>query len=309
MNTSVKVAIVQQNPIHFNKKECLTKAISIIEEAALQKSQLIVFGETWFCGYPSWIDYCSEIGLWNHKPMKEVFTLFHENAITVSGTEIKTISTLAAKLQIVICLGFNEKVLEGEGNGTIYNSVIIINSNGQIVNHRRKLMPTFTEKLLYGLGNGANLHAADTTVGRIGSMICWEHWMPLTRQAMHNSGEQIHIALWPQVHEMLQLSSRHYAFEGRCFVIAVGQIFKVSDIPKQLITPDELKNTPEKLLLNGNSCVFGPDGTVLLEPQTNINKTIYFTIENINSVYGERMALDVSGHYNRPDVFDFKLKI
>ena len=124
---------------------------------------------------------------------------------------------------------------------------------------------------------------------------------------MHNSGEHIHIALWPQVHEMLQLASRHYAFEGRCYVLAVGQLMKASQIHSSIKQPEHLMKDPETLLLNGGSCVIGPNGQYLVEPVHNKEELI-ITVLNLDKIVEEQMTLDVSGHYQRPDVFDFKIK-
>jgi predicted amidohydrolase len=206
---------------------------------------------------------------------------------------------------MVICIGVNEIVKTGIGNGTIYNSLLFIDANGSIVNHHRKLMPTFTEKLLYGIGDGHGLKASETHLGRIGGLICWEHWMPLTRQAMHNSGEHIHIAVWPWVHDIHQLASRHYAFEGRCFVVAVGQIMRVKDFPGELKLHDHLKNEPGELILKGGSCIIAPDGSYVLGPQIGDEGIIIHEITDLERIYKERMTLDTSGHYNRNDIFNF----
>ena len=128
--------------------------------------------------------------------------------------------------------------------------------------------------------------------------------MPLTRQAMHMSGEEIHIALWPQVHELLQVASRHYAFEGRCIVVAAGQLMKASQMPAQL----SLKADSGALLLNGGSCIIGADGKYLLDPDTSNAEIIYHQIDDLDLIYGEKMTLDVSGHYQRKDVFEFSVK-
>ena len=307
MKNALKVAIVQQGPVYLDLQKSLEKMLAIIDEAVAKNAELIVFGETWLSGYPAWLDHCVDFARWDYGPTKKVFSKMYQNSVDVEGETIKTICQKAKKYKVVIVTGINEVVEKGIGNGTIYNSLLIINSNGEIVNHHRKLMPTYTEKLLYGTGDGHGLKAADTTLGRIGSLICWEHWMPLTRQALHNSGELIHIALWPQVHEMLQLASRHYAFEGRCFVIAVGQIMKASSFPKELELSEHLKKNPETNVLNGGSSIIGPDGKYLLEPQYGNDETIFFEIENLDQALEEKMSLDTSGHYNRNDVFDFNV--
>jgi predicted amidohydrolase len=304
---TVKVGIVQSGPAYLDLENSMKKAASLIQEAVNKGAQLVVFGETWLSGYPAWLDYCPEVGFWNHEPVKDVFMQMHLNSITVPGKETDLFCQMAKKHNIVICIGVNEKITNGPGNGTIYNSLLIFDESGKIACHHRKLMPTFTEKLLYGLGDGHDLKAIDTHIGRIGGLICWEHWMPLARQAMHNSNEHIHIALWPTVHETHQLASRHYAFEGRCFVVAVGQVMKVKDIPSQLKRPQNLKNNGDDFLLKGGSCIIAPDGSFLMEPQMNKEGVFVHEINDLKRIYKERLTLDTSGHYNRPDVFNFSV--
>lgn len=307
MKNSVNIAIVQQGPVYLDLQRSLDKMLALIEQAVAKNAELVVFGESWLSGYPAWLDHCVDYAQWDYGPTKRIFSKMYQNGVSVGGKTIKALCEIAKKHRIVIVTGINEIVEKGIGNGTIYNALLIINSDGEIANHHRKLMPTYTEKLLYGTGDGMGLKAAETSLGRIGSLICWEHWMPLTRQAMHNSGELIHIALWPQVHEMLQIASRHYAFEGRCFVIAVGQIMKASSLPRELALSEHLEKNPETLILNGGSSIIGPDGKYILEPQYGTDKIIFFEIENLDQALEEKMSLDISGHYNRNDVFDFKV--
>jgi nitrilase len=299
------IAIVQHKPVHLDLKASTQKAFLLINEAAQNGAGLIVFGESWLSGYPSWIDHCPEIAQWNNEAVKEVFAQMHFNSVDVNGEELKSICLLAKELSVTICLGINEKVNMGIGSGTIYNSFVIINEEGIIINHHRKLIPTFNEKLLYGNGDAAGLKTVETKWGNMGGLICWEHWMPLSRQTLHNENETIHLALWPAVHEMHQVASRHYAFEGRCFVIAAGQMMQVKDIPASLTVPESLKNAPDKYLLNGGSCVIDPKGNYLVPPQFDKEEIIYCLIENFDTIIKEKMTLDVSGHYNRPDVFEF----
>ncbi len=303
----LKVAVIQQKPVYCNLVASTEKAILLIAEAANNQSQLIVFGETWLCGYPAWLDHCPEIAIWNNEATKEVFMQMHKNSAAVDGEEMKAICSAAKEHHVIICMGFNEKIVNGIGNGTIFNSFVIINEEGKIVNHHRKLVPTFTEKLLYGNGDAAGLKTIDTNWGNMGGLICWEHWMPLSRQALHNEAEMIHIALWPTVHEMHQVASRHYAFEGRCYVIAAGQMMQVKDFPSNLTLPNHLKDDPEKYILNGGSCVINAKGDYLLPPQFGKDEILYCTIQNTEEAIKEKMTLDTSGHYNRTDIFDFSV--
>jgi len=132
--------------------------------------------------------------------------------------------------------------------------------------------------------------------------------MPLARQALHQSGEDIHAAAWPQVKEMNLIASRHYAFEGRCFVVACGAILKASELPAELPLIDSLKQQPESFVLNGGSAIIAPDGSVLAGPV--FNEEVILTAEiDLSRIAKESLALDVTGHYSRPDIFDLKLKV
>ena len=308
MKTSINIAIVQESPVYLNLSLSLQKAEILIKEAAKEGANLIVFGETWLCGYPAWLDHCPEIALWGHEPTKQVFARMYKNGVTVPGDATQLLSELAKTWKVMLCMGINEVVEKGAGSGTIYNSFLLFDTTGELILHHRKLMPTFTEKLLYGLGDTRGLKAVSTSIGNIGGLICWEHFMPLARQVLHNDGEIIHLALWPSVHEIHQVASRHYAFEGRCFVIAAGQLMKVRDIPPELDLPPSLANEPDEWLLNGGSCIIAPDGFYDLQPQYDREGIIYHIIDDLECAWRERLTLDVTGHYQRSDIFELNVK-
>jgi len=303
----LKVGIIQAAPVFQNLEASLALAVDYINKAASQGARLIVFGETWLPGYPAWLDYCPGAALWNHEPTKEVFAQLRGNSVAVPSREIDVLAQAARTHNVIVVIGINERVAAGPGNGTLYNSLLTIDADGSIVNHRRKLIPTYTERMVWGQGDGANLKAVNTTVGRIGGLICWEHWMPLARQVMHDSGEQIHIAVWPTVHEMHQLASRHYAFEGRCFVLAAGLLMKVRDLPAQLAVTEELQNQPDALVQKGGSSIIGPDGKYVVKPVFDEERIILAELD-MSVIEKERMTLDVSGHYQRPDLFELRVK-
>ena len=303
----LKVGIVQAAPVFQNLEASLALAVEYIDKAASEGARMIVFGETWLPGYPAWLDYCPGAALWNHEPTKEVFAQLRANSVVVPSSETEMLAQAAKSHSAVVVIGINERVDAGPGNGTLYNSLLTINADGSIVNHRRKLIPTYTERMVWGLGDGANLKAVDTSVGRVGGLICWEHWMPLARQVLHDSGEHIHIAVWPTVHEMHQVACRHYAFEGRCFVLAAGLLMKVRDLPNQLAVTKELSRNPDQLVLKGGSSIIGPDGKYLVEPVFDEERIILAELD-LNEIDKERMTLDVSGHYQRADLFELKFK-
>ena len=307
MNKTIKLAVIQHSPVYLNLQKSLEKSIDLIRQAAAKGARIIVFGETWLSGYPAWLDYCHDVALWDYEPAKEVFSQLYHNSLQIPGPETHQLCQAAKNNKVVICIGVNETIGSGKASGTIFNTLIIINEKGEIANHHRKLMPTYTEKLIYGMGDGMGLKSVETAYGRINGLICWEHWMPLARQTMHDSGEHIHVAVWPTVHEMHQIASRQYAFEGRCFVVAAGQIMKVGDLPAGLTLPSALKETSDKMILRGGSCIIGPDGKYVCDPVFD-QETILFHEIDLNEIYKERMTLDVSGHYQRPDVFNLEVK-
>ena len=298
----LKVAIVQAAPVFMNLEASVSRALEFIGAAAKQGAKLIVFGETWLPGYPAWLDYCPGAALWNNEPTKEVFAELRRNSLSIQSRETQMLSKAASDHEVVLVIGVNERVDEGPGNGTLYNALLTFGSDGALLNHHRKLVPTFTERLVWGQGDGTGLKAADTSIGRIGGLICWEHWMPLARQVLHDSGEHIHIAVWPTVHEMHQIASRHYAFEGRCFVLAAGLLMKVRDLPAQLQIASELSDKPDHFLLRGGSCIIAPDGRYVVEPVFDEEQIVIAELD-LKAIDQERMTLDVSGHYHRPDLF------
>lgn len=304
MTNKLTVGIVQASPVFNDLAASLDKAVDLIAEAARNGAKLVVFGETWLAGYPAWLDHCSNAALWNHEPTKKVFAQMRQNSLIVGDSETQILANSAKESGVTLVIGANERVEKGIGNGTLYNTLLTFDETGTLRNHHRKLVPTYTERLVHGNGDGDGLNAVTTAAGRIGGLICWEHWMPLARQAMHNSGEQIHVAVYPTVHEMHQIASRHYAFEGRCFVLAVGLVMEFKDLPLELLK--DSPNAASSPVLSGGSCIIAPDGSFVLEPVFN-RETILTAELDLSHIDREKMTLDTSGHYQRHDVFDFSL--
>jgi nitrilase len=307
MGELFRVAIVQSSPAFLDLDASLAKAITLTADAASRGARLIAFGETWLPGYPAWLDHCSDVALWDHRPSKDVFAKLRQNSLTVPGKETEALAQVAGDLKVTLVIGANERVETGPGNGTLYNTLLTFTPDGQLANHHRKLVPTYTERLVWGQGDGRGLRSIATPGGRVGGLICWEHWMPLARQAMHITGEHIHVAVWPTVHQMHQVASRHYAFEGRCFVLAAGMVMRVKDMPKELRLTPELDADPESILLYGGSTIFGPDGKYVVEPLCDQEDIIIADLD-LDALDRERMTLDVSGHYNRSDLFTFRVE-
>jgi predicted amidohydrolase len=281
----------------------LEVAATRVKEAKRQGATLIAFPETWLPGYPVWLDVCRDAAIWDYPPVKAVFRRMAEQSVAVPSDATRTLSEIARENKVTLVMGVSERVEDGPGQGTLYNSVLTFGADGALLNHHRKLMPTYSERMVWGTGDADGIRTVRVDNARLGALVCWEHWMPLSRQAMHDTGEDIHVALWPTVKEMNQVASRHYAFEGRCFVLATGSLLKARDLPPELEAHPGLVTDPDQHVLSGGSAIIAPDGTYLAEPVYD-KEAILVADLDLNRVREERMNLDVSGHYARRDVLE-----
>jgi predicted amidohydrolase len=301
----IRVAIAQAE-VQPTLDAGLAATIRLIGEARAAGAELVVFPETWLPGYPAWLDVCRDVALWDHEPVKRVFRRMAEESVLVPGPATDALSAAARDAGIVVVIGVTERIDSGPSHGTLYNAALTFDADGRLANHHRKLVPTYTERMVWGLGDADGLTAVETKVGRVGALVCWEHWMPLARQAMHDSGEDIHVALWPTAHEMLQVASRHYAFEGRCFVLAAGSLMRASALPAELEPHAGKVRSSGDWVLRGGSAIVGPDGRYIVEPCFDRPELIVSDID-LGRVREERMTLDVSGHYHRPELLRLEI--
>lgn len=282
----------------------LQRSAQLAREAAERGAQLVAFPETWLPGYPAWLDVCRDAALWDHAPTKAVFARMARDSVAIPGPAADSLAAIAREAAITMVVGVSERVEAGPGRGTLFNSLLTFAPDGRLLNHHRKLVPTYTERLVWGPGDAEGLRAVDTPAARVGGLVCWEHWMPLARQAMHDSGEDVHVAVWPTAHEMHQVASRQYAFEARCFVLAVGGLMRASALPPELEPHPGRIASPDAWVLRGGSSVIGPDGHYIVEPVYDEPRLIVAELD-LGRIREESMTLDVTGHYARTELFDF----
>jgi predicted amidohydrolase len=295
MTDTVRVAAAQVAPAFLDLDASIEIACQWIAKAEEQGVQVLTFPETWLPGYPVWLDVAPGAALWNHPNSKTIFRRLMENCPTIPSPEIERLCVAAAKAKLTLVMGLQERV-----DRTIYNSMLYISHQGEILGVHRKLVPTYTERLLWGRGDGSTLLVFDTPVGRLGGLVCWEHWMPLARQAMHQQNELIHAAVWPSVNEVHMLASRHYAFEGRCFVIAAGSVLGRENFPADVALLDEMPG--DGPFMTGGSAIIAPNAQIIAGPAGQEETLVVADIDpGLALEYS--MTLDVAGHYARPDVF------
>jgi nitrilase len=301
MNTSnfLKVALAQISPIWLDKKQTIEKIKNTIENASKEKAELIVFGEALLPGYPFWIGLTNG-ATWNSSVQKEIHAHYVQNSITIEKGELDTICNLAKEYKMAIYLGIIERA-QNRGGHSIYASLVYINQEGVIKSVHRKLQPTYDERLTWAPGDGHGLQVHPLKNFTIGGLNCWENWMPLPRAALYGQGEDLHVAVWPGSDHNTKDITRFIARESRSFVISVSSLMKKSNFPSETPHVDEIiKNAPE-ILVNGGSCIAGPDGEWILEPVINKEGIFYETLD-FSRVLEERQNFDVVGHYSRPDI-------
>lgn len=307
MKSPYKIAIVQQAPVFLNIKKSIALAVSYIAKSASKKARMVVFPETWLPGYPVWLDYAPEAGLWDHLPAKQIYKLLVNNSIEIGDVYFKSLINAAVNHNCLVVMGANERV-----GRTLYNTMFYFKADGSFDLHR-KLIPTYTERLIWGMGDGSTLPTINDEGVKVTGLICWEHWMPLARAATHANGEHIHIAQWPMVKELHQIASRQYAFEGQCFVIAAGGIITKQQMLDGISSHDSsleevrafINSIPlqnDEFVLNGGSCVFKPDTNYLIQPYVDEECIIFADLE-LESLPEGNLTIDTNGHYARPDVF------
>jgi predicted amidohydrolase len=310
-NKNITTAIVQHPPVFLNLSASIERAVEYIEEASAGGANLIVFPETWLPGYPLWIDSAPNAAIWGSPQTKAVFNVLFQNSLEIPGNHLTKLLETAKKTESYVIIGANAKQ-----GGTIYNTLIYIDKNGKYKLHR-KLVPTYTERLIWGRGDGSTITSMKTEFGTVGGLICWEHWMPFARAAMHSKNEVIHVCQWPGVHDLHQLASRHYAFEGQCFVLAAGTFITKKDVLNGFDSLESKNNSARELLeniegdnetvlYNGGSAAISPDSNYITEPLYEESAIIYSEL-NLELVNEGKLTLDSNGHYSRPDVFSLTI--
>ncbi len=312
MSNIVKAAIIQKAPVFLNLEASIEKAVGHIRNAANMGAEIVAFPECWFPGYPVWLDFAPGAGIWDEPGSKKLFELLANNAVAQGDKHLAALQTVVDETGVVLSVGAHER----DGN-TLYNTSFMFQPRVHATVPHRKLMPTYTERLIWGKGDGSTLDTLNTKWGAVGTLICWEHWMPLARAAMHAKNEAIHIAQWPMVKEMNHIASRHYAFEGRCAVLATGSVMSKKNVmdgfkstgfnsPKAEAMLASMPGGDDTLIHRGGSAIIAADGSYITEPLYDKAGIITGDID-LSVQLQEAMALDTAGHYSRPDVFELSV--
>jgi nitrilase len=294
-----KVAIVQEAPVLLNREKTISLAIDLVRKAAEGGAELVVFPEAYISGYPAWIWRLRPGGDWGINEALHARLL--RSSVDIDNGELSLLCEAAKDNKVTIVCGMNER--DGEqSRATIYNTVVIIGENGNILNKHRKLMPTNPERMVWGFGDGSGLKVVNTPVGRIGTLICWENYMPLARYALYSQGVEIYVAPTYDSGDAWIGTMQHIAREGRCWVICSGVALTRDDIPADFPNKESLYPESEFWINGGDSLVIAPGGEIVSGPMRE-EKGLLFSEIDSSKVAESKRALDVAGHYSRPDVF------
>ncbi len=289
-------AAVQATPVFLDREATMAKAIGLVEEVAAAGARLIAFPEAFIPGYPYW--------LWGRGADEEpgleqkAFAWLWREAIDVPGPETDRLGEVARTTGSCVVIGVNERE-SAFGRSTLFNTLLTFAPDGRLIGRRRKLVPTYRERTVWGQGDGSTMAVQDTPLGRIGAMICWENFMPLARYHQYAQGEQVHIAATADDSPAWQSLMTAIAAEGRVYVVSVCPYFSTAQFPGHPI----LKGFgADDVIHHGRSLIVAPGGITLAGPLEDQEGLVTAEID-LDRVIEEKHSLDVTGHYARPDIF------
>ncbi len=298
-----KAAAVQAAPVFLDKKATIDKACSLIDEASRNGAQLIVFPEAYIPTYPYW--YPEGHALWGRWVYSWRDLL--RNSVEIPSQDTEVLCQAARKAGACVVMGLNER--DSLSQGTIYNTMLFIDRDGTILGSHRKLMPTSHERVFWGRGDGSGLNVFQTHLGRISGLICAEHFMVLPKYALFAQGEQIHCSVWPGapggqgggLKPSIDAACRCLALEGGVFVIISNGFTTEKDIPDDFPYKKNMEFTAF-----GGSGIVGPRGNYVAGPVYDQETIVYGQID-MGEIDLAKCALDMVGHYARPDVLSLNL--
>ena len=255
----VKVGLIQDSPVFFNLEETVRKVEELAEKYAAEGCELLVFPESFIPGYPRGFDFGAVIG--SRTPEgRGLYATYHRNSLDLEGEHLRRLEKLSKKLGVYLVIGATEKQ---KVNSSLYCSMLYISPDEGLLGVHRKIKPTGTERLVWAEADGSSLVSFDTSIGRLGGLICWENYMPLARMSMYRKGLDIYIAPTADAREQWTVTMRHIALEGRCFVLGCNQYFTRSMYPEHY---QKLVDPTEEEICPGGSLIVSPLGEIIEGP-------------------------------------------
>lgn len=296
----VKVGLVQDSPVFFNKEKSLQKVEELTKKYAKEGCQLLVFPESFVPGYPRGFNFGAKIGSRSEEG-RALYSEYFNNSISLAGEDLIRLEKIANENAVYLVIGITE---QGESNGSLYCSMVYISPTKGLLGVHRKIKPTGTERIIWAEASGESLVTFKTKIGILGGLICWENYMPLARMAMYKKGVELYIAPTADSREEWTATMKHIALEGRCFVLGCNQYFTKNMYPDKY--RKFIKNEPEELC-PGGSVIVSPLGKIVAGPLFGKPGLVSAELD-LEEINFSKLDFDVVGHYARNDIFDFAVR-
>jgi len=293
-----RVAVVQAASIPFDSPATVAKAERLIADCATGGAELAVFPEALIGCYPKGAAFGAVVGR-RSGPGRNLYQRYFNSAVELEGPEVARLISACAAHDISVVVGMIERF-----GSTLYCTALMIDPVAGLAGIHRKLMPTGTERLIWGFGDGSTIGTVESRAGRIGTVICWENYMPALRQAMYAQGVEIYCAPTADDRPTWMSTMTHIALEGRVFVLTACQAIRANAYPDWY--QEEISEDPASYLMRGGSAIIAPDGTVLAGPVFEEEAILYAEIDLAEIARGH-LDMDAVGHYSRPDVFELRI--
>ncbi len=299
MSTTIKIALAQIAPVWLDRDASIAKLLITMEQAADQGGQLLAVGESWLPGYPFWLS-STDGARFESEVQKRIHAKYLDQGVNIEAGHLDAVCAAARKHRMAVVLGAMERP-DGKGGHTLYASRVYIDESGEIASVHRKLMPTYEERLAWGIGDGHGLVTHKLGGFTVSALNCWENWMPLARAALYAQGTNLHVAIWPGSERNTFDITRHIAKEARAYVVSVSSYFTREMIPDGMPEVEVIRAGVPEVMADGGSCVAAPDGSWVLPPQVG-SEGVFVVEADMQQVLEERQNFDPSGHYARPEV-------
>jgi nitrilase len=296
---TLNVALAQISPVWLNREATVEKVALWIDKAAEAGAGLVAFGETLVPGYPHWLAHTGGAEF-DSQVQKEIHAYYLGQAVDLEAGHLNALCDRAKTHGIHVMVGCYERPAD-RGGHTGYASLVSIDSSGAIQNVHRKVMPTYEERLCWGIGDGHGLNVYPVGPFKVGGLNCWENWIPLLRTTLYAQGENLHVAVWPGSPSITRDITRFMALEGRSFVLSVSGVMTRDRIPQGIPHRDLMVESVPEVMAGGGSCIASPKGEWIVEPVDSAEQLLLAELP-LNTVYEERQNFDPAGHYSRPDV-------
>lgn len=287
-------AVVQAAPVFLSASATTEKGCRLVREAGKNGAKLVVFPEAWIPTFPHWP---RALPKGERDLSREAWVRLYQESVEIPGPETRALGEAAREAGCHVVIGVNER--SRAPGATLYNTLLFLSDQGDVLGKRRKLLPTYEERCCWGAGDASDLVVLETALGNLSGLICGEHYHPLLRHALAVKGEQVHIAVWPkgaQLDHAADLLSRSHALESQVYVLMACGLLSPDQVPDDFpLKGRTLWN------VNGGSGIIGPDGEYLAGPVYDEETILYAEIDPVK-ILKEKWKIDTVGHYSRNDV-------